>query len=173
MRTLLDLLALEVASQHPGSDAVIQRLADVAITYLLRELILSSRPEPALGAWFDALRRPGISRVLAELHRAPTEGWAVDRMAELAGMSRSAFKAAFAQSVGETPSRYLTRLRLTLAAEELRVTDQAMGAVASTYGYEDEAAFGKAFKRYYGIGPGAYRRERYKLLEPRSCRVDH
>jgi AraC-like DNA-binding protein len=36
-----------------------------------------------------------------------------------------------------------------------------LSAVAARAGYGSEFAFGKAFKREYGVAPGAYRRERH------------
>jgi AraC family transcriptional activator of mtrCDE len=51
----------------------------------------------------------------------------------------------------------LTQLRMARAA---RLLDQggAAGAVGEAVGYQSEAAFNRAFKRQYGVGPGAYRR---------------
>ena len=53
--------------------------------------------------------------------------------------------------------QYITRVRLTKAAAVLRTHSATLVEVATSVGYESEVAFSKAFKRYFGIAPGAYR----------------
>lgn len=63
------------------------------------------------------------------------------------------------------PADYLTRWRMTKAAERLRDRHTAIGEIAACSGYRSEAAFNRAFKRIEHITPGAYRRRnsRYAL----------
>ncbi len=56
--------------------------------------------------------------------------------------------------------QYITRVRLTKAAAVLRTHSASLVEVATSVGYESEVAFSKAFKRYFGIAPGAYRQGR-------------
>lgn len=53
--------------------------------------------------------------------------------------------------------QYLTCWRLQLAARLLRDGVRGMAAIAARVGYESEAAFNRAFKRYTGEPPGAWR----------------
>lgn len=48
---------------------------------------------------------------------------------------------------------------MTIAAPLLRDSDLKRAAVADRVGYQSEFAFAKAFKRDYGVAPGAYRRQ--------------
>jgi len=73
-------------------------------------------------------------------------------------MSRSAFAARFTQLVEEPPLTYLTRWRMTKASRLLRTGTASIGEISGQVGYEAEAAFGKAFKRWHGLAPGAFRR---------------
>ena len=59
--------------------------------------------------------------------------------------------------VGEPPLQYLTRWRMHKAAGMLRAGPKSLGEIAGRIGYEAEAAFSKAFKRWAGHAPGAYR----------------
>jgi transcriptional regulator GlxA family with amidase domain len=45
-----------------------------------------------------------------------------------------------------------------LAARELRETPRGVAEIAATVGYDSEASLAKAFKRAFGVAPGAYRR---------------
>jgi AraC-like DNA-binding protein len=45
----------------------------------------------------------------------------------------------------------------TVASLALRAGPESLGEIAGRIGYEAEAAFSKAFKRWAGHAPGAYR----------------
>ena len=73
-------------------------------------------------------------------------------------MSRSAFAARFAELVGEPPMHYVARWRMHVAVTWLREDDATLGELALRLGYQSEAAFSRAFKRFMGVSPGAVRR---------------
>jgi AraC-like DNA-binding protein len=54
----------------------------------------------------------------------------------------------------------LTRWRLQKAARRMLQDNATLGAIARGVGYETESAFGKAFRRHFGITPGEYRKQR-------------
>ena len=74
-------------------------------------------------------------------------------------MSRSSFAQHFGDLVGEPPSKYLTRWRMYLAAQLLRVPGATVAQVADRVGYDSEAAFSRVFKRYMQVAPAAFRDE--------------
>jgi AraC-like DNA-binding protein len=73
-------------------------------------------------------------------------------------MSRSAFAARFGELVGEPPMHYVTRWRMHAALTSLREGNATIGEIALRLGYQSEAAFSRAFKRFMGLSPGAVRR---------------
>ena len=90
-------------------------------------------------------------------------------MASLAlkvGMSRAGFAARFRELVGEPPLQYLTHWRMHKAAGMLRGGSESIGEIAGRIGYEAEAAFSKAFKRWEGHAPGAYRQTSRMAANP-------
>ena len=104
-----------------------------------------------------ALVDPQIGEALGLIHQRPDQPWTVEAFASRVGMSRSAFAARFARLVGEPPLTYLTRWRMDRATRLLRETQAGLNEIAARVGYEAEAAFNKAFKRWIGTPPGAYR----------------
>jgi AraC-like DNA-binding protein len=46
------------------------------------------------------------------------------------------------------------------AAKYLWETDYDISLIASSVGYGDLCCFSRAFKRYYGVSPNAFRKER-------------
>jgi transcriptional regulator GlxA family with amidase domain len=73
-------------------------------------------------------------------------------------MSRTLFNTRFRLLVGDSPMRYLARVRLSRAAGCLTTTNATLYAIAQSSGYDSEASLSKAFKRTFGRSPGEYRR---------------
>jgi AraC-like DNA-binding protein len=147
----------ELDSDRTGSEAIVTRLADILFTQAVRAY-LEENVETAKTGWLAALRDKQIGGAIALLHAEPRYPWTVDALADRFALSRSAFAERFSRLVREPPLRYLTRVRLSVASERLRSTEDKLRAVATFAGYESAAAFSKAFKRYMGITPGEYRR---------------
>jgi AraC-like DNA-binding protein len=150
----VQLILAESAAPGPGSTLLSARLAEILLVHALRAHAASGAHEPGLCALAD----PSIGPALRLMHARPADPWTVESLAREVGQSRSAFAARFTQMVGETPLQYLTRWRMTEAAERLRDGDDTVAAIAERVGYGNPAAFMKAFTRVQGLGPGAYRR---------------
>ena len=149
------LLCGEVEARDPGAQAVVDRLVDVLLIYILREW-LGRQEEGCLG-WFGGLRDPQVGRALALIHGSPGRRWTIASLGAAVGLSRAAFARRFGAMVGEAPMSYLARWRMTLAARALREREDPLAAIARRVGYDSEFAFAKAFKRLHGEAPGRYR----------------
>lgn len=152
----LQFMACEAASARPGAQTVVSRLADILFIQIVRGF-LSSTPESQRG-WLRALTEPQIGAALSLIHQDPRQPWTVATLASKVGMSRSTFAGRFAELVGEPPLHYVTRWRMQRAASLLREGKATLADIADRVGYESEAAFSKAFKRWVGAAPGAYRK---------------
>ncbi len=153
----LALLRAETASNAPGAEEVVSRLADALLTQALRAALVELRT--STGAAVLALRDPAIAAAIALIHNQPERAWTVGELATEIALSRSAFSARFRQLVGESPKRYVTRTRLAHAASLLHKTGAPLAEIAARAGYATEFSFSKAFKRTFGLAPGAYRGE--------------
>ena len=154
---VLDHLAAEVAIDAPGQQVVLDRLLDWMLVCTLREWF--DRPGGLPPAWWAAQRDPVAGDALRALHADPAAPWTVASLADRAGVSRATLAKRFADLVGEPPLTYLTRWRMTLAAD-LLVERQAatVAEVASAVGYADPFGFSTAFKRIRGVNPSEFRR---------------
>jgi len=153
----LKYLAEEACNPQPGGETVLTRLTDILVVQAIRAWLQSN--EALETGWLAALRDPKIGRALQAFHRAPQEGWTIARLAERAGMSRSAFAARFKQLTGEGVMQYALHWRMQLAQMDLKEGKRTLAEIAIGLGYESEAAFARAFKRIVGTSPGAYRRQ--------------
>lgn len=158
LRSAIEQLCRELDRPRPGSDAVVTALIDLLLLYILRAWYDEQPPDRTEG-WAAALTDPLIAPVLRAIHDDPGRPWTVESLGDEAGLSRAAFARRFNALVGEPPLTYLTTWRMTTAARLLRETDTSLSGIAERTGYTSEFAFAKAFKRQYGIPPGAYRRQ--------------
>jgi AraC-like DNA-binding protein len=156
---LADLLRVGVQESHaqrPGSQSLLAKLSELAFTEALRRYAQSNPPE--LKGWLAGLQDSYVGRALALLHGDPARGWTVEELAREVALSRSALAERFTAMIGEPPMQYLTRWRLTLAAQALRNGSEAIARIAKRSGYESEASFTRAFKREFGVPPAAWRK---------------
>ncbi len=158
MEPVFELLSAEVDGQRTGGSAVLAKLADVFLTQVLRSYLAGAEAAGLLQA--DMFTDPPIGQAVELLHGQPERRWTVALVAKEIGMSRTAFSQRFRRIVGESPMRYLGRVRLSRAAGYLTTTNLTLYAIAQSTGYDSEASLGKAFKRAFGQSPGEYRRER-------------
>ncbi|MEM6676182.1 MAG: AraC family transcriptional regulator, partial [Planctomycetota bacterium] len=152
----LRFIAREAEALRPGGETVITRLADILVIQMVRHWIETTSDVDT--GWLAALRDDQLGRAIAAIHREPGADWTLETLARKAAMSRSAFAARFTEIVGEPAMRYLTRWRLQLARMALKESDEPVGRIAERMGYRSEAAFSRAFKREFGVSPGADRR---------------
>jgi len=155
LQAIVELVRVEASVNRVEAETVITRLSELLFIQAVRAYIRTIGDRNV--GWLGALKDPQIGQALALIQHQPGEAWTVGSLACRVSLSRSAFSAKFRQLVGEPPMQYITRVRLTKAAASLRTHPATLVEVATSVGYESEVAFSKAFKRYFGIAPGAYR----------------
>ena len=162
-------LVAEARSTAPGRQIAMSRLVDLLFIQTIRYWLSANDFQP-LG-WIGALRDPRIGSALTLIHANPERPWDVRTLAAEIGMSRSSFAQRFVELVGEPPRKYLTRLRVHLAARLLQVPGATILNTAAQVGYESEAAFSRVFKRYMRMAPAAFRaRKVRRLRSPKRTR---
>ncbi len=70
----------------------------------------------------------------------------------------------FKKMTGETIMEYVRRQRLRAAVSELMNESSNVCEIALKYCFESQDGFCRAFKRYYGVTPGNYKRCRVELI---------
>ncbi len=152
LRPTLNLLFLEADHERCGSRLLANRLFEVVLIQLLRWIIDHPAEVGVASGLIMGLSDPRLAKSLVALHRAPHEDWPLERMAAIAGMSRSAFAAAFKTATGTTPASYLTDWRLTLATSMIR-TGRPMKLIAAELGFAGTASLSRAFRQRMGVSP--------------------
>ena len=153
IQSTLRFMATEARELRPGGETVITRLADILVIQAIRSWI-EQDPDAQTG-WLGALRDKQVGRAITLIHRDQARDWTVASLATEVAMSRSAFAARFTELVGEPAMHYVTRWRMNVALTWLKEDRVTLAELASRLGYQSEAAFSRAFKRFIGISPGA------------------
>jgi AraC-like DNA-binding protein len=153
---VLPLLEAEVVRDHPGQEAVLDRLLDLLLVAVLRAWL--ARPDAGAPAWYGAYGDPVVGRALRLLEHNPERQWTVASLAREVGASRAALARRFTELVGEPPMSFLTEWRIALAADLLLDDPGAtIGSVAARVGYGSPYALSAAFKRVRGVSPREHR----------------
>lgn len=150
---VLELLFDEAFTQRCGRVAVVNRLFEVVMIQILRQLMENNDVK---GGMLAGLSHPRLRNALVAIHEEPTKAWTLDTLAERAVMSRSVFASSFNEVVGITPGKYLQGWRIRLAQKALR-NGRPLKMIAGEVGYGSEVALSRAFKAYTGMPPRQWR----------------
>ena len=156
LANIIKLMVAEVESNGEGSNAIIDRLSDILFIEAIRTYIQLNDNNHG---YIAALKEPRLSKALTSFHKLPAKNWTVQTLSEEAGMSRSGFADKFKQMVNMSPMEYVTGWRMQNAYDALISDHKSVMQLAEDCGYQSEAAFRKAFKKQFGVGPGTVRRE--------------
>src|SRR5690554_2439585 len=139
---VLTLLFAEASAQNCGRQVMLDRLFEVLMIQLLRQLMEDGSAQVGLLA---GLAHPQLRRALVAIHEAPEKEWTVENLASTAGMSRSVFSNQFREAVGEPPASYLQRWRIGLVQKWLK-QGSSLKLIAEEAGYGSESALARASK---------------------------
>jgi len=81
----------------------------------------------------------------------------VAAMAAWVHVSPRTLQRRFQVATGESPIRYLQKLRLSKAQEKLENSQLSLEKIVSDVGYEDLSSFRRLFHEQYGLSPSKYR----------------
>ena len=116
----------------------------------------SFRESPMLRGMQAPLRTP-IQRAMRLIQQRYWDKFPLDVLARQVGMSKYRLSHTFREVLGVTFRDYLLKVRLERAKVLLAVDDVSISEVAQMVGFDDLPRLDKAFKRYTGFTPSAYR----------------
>jgi AraC family transcriptional regulator len=126
--------------------------AESAAAFLTAHLLSRGRDRPLPGP-----EHAGVRAAIALMRERPGDPLTVADLAAEAHLSPYHFLRVFREATGETPHRYLTRLRMAQARRLLDGTRLPLDDIAARCGFSSAAALSAAFLRHVGVRPSAYR----------------
>lgn len=100
-----------------------------------------------------------VADAVAQIHQHYTEVYGVEELAEALGVSKSHLVRSFGASLGISPGKYLTAVRLDAAKKMLLHRSHPLDLIASMCGFSGANYFCKVFKKETGTTPAAWRRQ--------------
>lgn len=148
-------LLAESAQPGVGSRVLVEALLKQSLILALRRKIAQ---DPSPLPWLAAIADTRLSGVLLAIFEQPASAFTVDSLALIAGMSRSAFAAAFRDAFGQSPMSLVKLVRLRRASELLITTALPVAEVAKRAGFPSRSNFSVAFSELHGMDPSCFRR---------------
>lgn len=100
-----------------------------------------------------------INKALCFAREHLDEDLSVDRLAEVACLSRRQFDRAFVAEAGQTPAKAIERLRAEAAKARIETGGQSLEAIARAVGFGDPERMRRACIRLFGLPPQALKRK--------------
>lgn len=126
--------------------------AESVVAGLLYTLVARCTFEPA---------RPRTSPVDAAMEMLfETHTAKLNHVASELGVSAEAIRKQFRKHFGDSPMHYFTGYHVHRLATVLEHTDSTLRELAEQFGFYDEFHLSRVFKRYMGVAPAEYRRQR-------------
>lgn len=112
-----------------------------------------------------------ISEAITYIEENITEEVNIEDIAKYAGISPFYFQKGFAMLCGFTVGEYIRKRRLSLAGNDLIVSDEKIIDIALKYGYDSPDSFTKAFTRFHGVTPTCVRKEGAMIKSYASLKI--
>jgi transcriptional regulator GlxA family with amidase domain len=157
-------LALALVQDDLGVE-VAQTVARWLVMFLHRP---GGQTQFASPVWVRRAERSTVRAVQTLVESAPGGDHRVPAMAAAAAMSVRNFTRVFKAEVGETPGKFVERVRLEAARVELETTDDTLDLIAVRCGFGTAESLRRVAQRRLGVPPDAYRRRFRTSLEERT-----
>lgn len=156
---LLFLQRLEELSKQHGDEqetSLVMYEILVCLTSLWLCLRRNVKVPPRQGESMLASRMQVFLQYI-EMHYS--EPVTLEAIAHSVNVSKSECLRCFKASLHTTPYKYLQEFRLEEAIRLLKHTDESIGSIASSVGFQEAGHFAKSFKAKMGMSPRAFRKQ--------------
>jgi transcriptional regulator GlxA family with amidase domain len=147
-------LSLALVEHDHGTTAA-QTVARWLVMFLHRP---GGQTQFSVPVWAPRADRSAVRAVQALVEAAPGGDHRVPVLAAAAAMSERHFSRVFTDEVGDTPGRYVERVRLEAARRELETTTDTLDVIAARCGFGTSETLRRSFQRRVGVAPDSYRR---------------
>ncbi len=149
-------IPLRLLLQQLGrTDDLRPALVRAALILVLGESLRLGAPASAPPAW---PKDPEMATVLRGIQADPAARWTVERLAALAGLSRSRFCQRFTGEIGTSVHRHVLQARLDLATGLLADPAMKVAEAARRAGFSSASHLARALRRQRGQRPAEHRR---------------
>jgi transcriptional regulator GlxA family with amidase domain len=150
----LDMILNMVRAQHGLTLAL-----DAASLFIYDQKQLAEEPQPIVSVGRLANIDPELARAIHCMQAHLEAPLPMTAIARRSALSVRTLQLRFRARLGVSPYQYYLDLRLAAARRILQQTRHSAADVAIAHGFGSGSAFARAFRKRYGISPGAARRQ--------------
>lgn len=171
---VVDADAIFVRDEHVYTSAGVTAGIDLALSLIEEDLgrdaslavarhlvVFLRRPggQAQFSATLDAqaVERDALGALIVWLADHLHANTSVEALAARANMSPRNFARVFRREVGQTPARYVERLRVEAARRQLEESAASIEAISVQCGFRSLSAMRRAFSKTLGVAPSSYR----------------
>lgn len=153
IKPLVERLLIVYAEEHTSKEIFIDLLIKELVARILKTkagfVFASGLHEKAM----DARLEQALEYIDQNLHREIS----ADELSNKAFMSKSHFFRTFKIILGETPTEYINKKRISLAKKLIQSTGKNLNQIAYEIGFNNVNYFNRLFKKYEEMTPTQYR----------------
>lgn len=108
-----------------------------------------------------------LNKIIDYLEANLTYDIDIKKLAKTLGLNDFIMQRVFSIVTGITITEYIRKRRLSLAFEELKLTDNKVIDIAFKYGYDSSISFSRSFKKEFGVTPSKISKDKgniYKIF---------
>ncbi len=158
-------LALALVEDDLGVE-VAQTVARWLVMFLHRP---GGQTQFASPVWVPRAGHSALRSLQEQVESDPGADHRVESLAREAAMSVRNFTRVFSREVGESPGRYVERVRVEAARQRLETTDESLEVIAKHCGFGTAETLRRVFRRRLAVTPDAYRR-RFRVVDGQGTR---
>ena len=99
-----------------------------------------------------------IAHVLEYINAHYNEPIKVKELADMCHISETHFRRIFSSYMNAGPLEYINQVRIRMACEQLKRTDEPIAEIAAKCGFSTNSTFNRNFRQYMGVTPMEWRR---------------
>jgi len=146
---------------EPGCFLMIKSLLMKLIVIILKETHASDYKVKDDSINFEPYDRTTIiSSLMNYMNKNYMQQISLDKISRNMYLSPAYISKVFKEETGESPINYLIKTRLSNACDMLKKNSLSIKQISKNVGYEDAYYFSKLFKKYYGVPPSKYIKEK-------------
>lgn len=133
---------------------------DATIKLKLKEFVrLISKMEnaPSQLDFLSAMFRLNTIDFKTTINKNLYSSLSMEEFAKLSNMSLSSFKRKFNETFGESPKKYISKMKMKRAEQMLAIKENRISHIAYECGFESVSAFNRNFKAHFNQSPSEYR----------------
>jgi len=145
-------LALRLVEEDFGRDLALG-IAKQLVVFMKRQGGQSQFSTPLA---LQSAAKGVLADMLAWMKQNPDQDLSVEALARRCAMGERNFARVFKQEIGMTPGKYVEKMRIEYAAQQIETRDKGLKRVAQISGFRSEEMMRRAFKRQLNVLPHLY-----------------